>query len=86
MPLFPSNEKSLPGRRDSYYAASLHLFFSNEPSLIGVFPDRQSGTPRSPRIQHFFVAALAFLQPLEKIKNQVPGPNTVASTLLSKAI
>lgn len=59
-----------PARSDLDDASPLYVFFHDESALIRVFPDRQSGTRRPPRIHYLFVASIALNQPLKKIQNQ----------------
>jgi hypothetical protein len=41
-----------------------------EPPLIGLFPDGQTGTGCSPRIDHFCVGPITLSDPFQEIENQ----------------
>lgn len=63
-------EEGKPGRCDPHHAASLDLVLHDQLAIVGFFPDGESGARGTPHIDHFFVAAIAFRYPLEKIEDQ----------------
>jgi hypothetical protein len=55
---------------EPYDGSSMLRIEHEEPAIIGIFPDGESGAGRAPRFHHFFVTSILSREPLQKIQDQ----------------